>query len=206
MVNHPFLVTSQIEESLGIKGTTVTPNNSNALDTATLLKLLDEMGRPFANKLDRIEEKLANHATKDDLTKLRTEMTDQFNRVDVRLTNGYVTKDVYESRHSQLVGRDLQLDEAIRAERQERDKDMAEIKALFREASVQLDAFRQQGELRFQTVEQNVDKKLKENNEAQLSSKDRAWIRGNQIVSWLALAAAVASPFVAVTIAHIQFR
>src|SRR5258708_40309551 len=84
------------------------------LDTATLLKLLDEMGRPFTAKLDRIEEKLANHATKSDMDKLRQEVSDQLNRVDAKLTTGYVTKDVYESRHGQLVGRDLQLDEAIR--------------------------------------------------------------------------------------------
>ncbi|MFL5623988.1 MAG: hypothetical protein ACJ788_00140 [Ktedonobacteraceae bacterium] len=176
------------------------------LDTATLLKLLDDMGRPFGAKLDRIEEKLANGATKDDLVKLRDEMAEQFNRVDTKMTNGYVSKDVYESRHSQLVSRDMQLDEAIRAERQDRDKDMAEVKSMFREVNAQLEVSRRQGELRFQTIETNVDTKIKESTNAQLNSKDRAWMRGNQIIALIALVVAIISPFAVVLLAHLQFH
>lgn len=179
---------------------------NNTLDTATLLKMLDEAGKPFLAKLEKIEDKLSTHATKDDVGKLRGEFLALVDKLDAKITNNYVPRDVYESRHSQLILRDTQLEESIRAMRQDHDRDMSTIRDTFKDAAIQLEAARHQGELRANSVEENVEKKLKEKVDADLSTKDRAWIRSTQIQSWIAIALALTGPFIAFILQHLQFH
>lgn len=157
---------------------------NQSFDTAALLKVMQEASIPLMNKLERIEEKIAAHATKSDLTQLRTEVFDRIDRIEEHMQNGYVPKDVYETRHLQLVERDGRIEQSMR----EVDTRYLQWQTV---QEGRLQSAKREIDDRFAALDKKIDEKTEAAEDRQLSSKDRTWLRGAQIAGWLGVAAAI---------------
>ena len=95
---------------------------------------------------------------------------DRVTRSDLeKMTIVFVTRDVYETRHAQLLERDRDFEADIKEIR----NDVAQ-----KEAATQI---------RIDSVEKNITEKVKEQQTAQLSMQDRSWIRIAQVMGALGL-------------------
>lgn len=137
----------------------------NELTPTDLAAIIQGALRPLSEKVDDL---LANRVTRSDMDKLRAE-----------ITTGYVSRDVYEARHSALIDRGLQMEAMIREERKERETDQQKLHD-------RLESGRQQLEERMKLQKEETEKEFKEARQAQLSAKDQAWLRISQVIGLVA--------------------
>lgn len=95
-----------------------------------------------------------DRVTRTDLEKLRTE-----------IIGSYVPRDSYEARHAALIDRNLQLENTIRELRKDYETDVQRVHE------------------RLESGKQQLEDRMKEQKDTELSSKDRAWLRFTQILS-----------------------
>lgn len=130
-----------------------TPRN----DYSDLATILQATINPLINKLQVLETKVdglnQDRVTRTDLEKLRAE-----------ITGAYVPRDSYEARHSALIDRNLQLENTIRELRKDYESDV------------------QRMHDRLESGKQQFEDRFKQMAETELSAKDRAWLRVNQML------------------------
>lgn len=158
----------------------VMPRHNNDMTPADIAAILQSALRPLSEKVDDL---LANRVTRADMEKLRAE-----------ITTGYVSRDVYEARHTSLIDRTLQLEAMIRELRKDVDADIQKIHDRLESGKAQLEA-------RIIKHEEETGKKLDANDKAQLSRKDQRWLRLTQIGSGIAVAVTI----IGLLLQHVKF-
>lgn len=128
---------------------------------------------PLISKLQTLENKVDNlnqdRATRSDIEKLRHE-----------LVSGFVPRDTYEARHSALIERDAQLESQGRELRKDYETDMKELRDVIEKDLQRIHE-------RLESGKQQLEDRIKQQSEAQLSAKDRNWLRISQWTSVLAI-------------------
>jgi hypothetical protein len=104
-----------------------------------------------------------DRVTRTDLEKLRAE-----------IVGSYVPRDSYEARHAALIDRNTQLENVMRELRKDYESDVQRIHDRLESGKTQLEA------------------RIKDVQEAELSGKDRAWLRFNQALGILSILIVVA--------------
>lgn len=117
---------------------------------------------PITSKLGVLEEKV-NDLNKDRVT--RTDLE--------KMTSNFVQRDAYEARHTQLIDRDKQLEDDVRELR--RDVEAADQKI----------------HERLESGKQQIEDRIKNAQELQLSEKDRNWMRITQVMGALGMIGAL---------------
>jgi hypothetical protein len=142
---------------------------------------------PLTNKIQQLDDKVnalaLDRVTRSDIEKLRTE-----------LISSTVSKDVYETRHITLIQRDSQIEESLRnAIRDHQDA----IKTMQAQHDVEMQRVHERLESGKQQIEdrlKEIDAKFDKEREAELSAKDKFWVR-----------ASIFSGIIAVVVALLEF-
>jgi len=122
---------------------------------------------------DKVDELVRDRVTRSDIEKLRGEIQSSF-----------VLRAEYEPRHATLISRDSYLESEIKRIDTEKENDSKRIHE-------RMESGKQQIEDRFRDMSKEVEEKLKERNQAELSAKDKGWIRVGQIGGIIALIIAI---------------
>src|SRR2546423_6975817 len=129
-------------------------------DWSGLIAQLEKAGQPFNARLQSLENKMdmlyQDRVTRTDISNLRSE-----------LTGSLVPLAMYRPEHASLVEKDAQLSAQLTQYRSEAQNDMQRIAVMF------------------ESLKASIDQKIEKAQEATLSSKDRAWIRTTQVVSFI---------------------
>lgn len=135
-------------------------------DYSDLAAVIQAAMNPLMSEMQSLKTKVDNlsvdRVTRTDLEKLRTE-----------IVGTYVPRDSYEARHAALIDRNTQLENTIRELRKDYESSMQRIHD-------RLESGKQQLEERMKQQKEAVEKQFMEQKEAELSLKDRAWLRINQ--------------------------
>ena len=152
----------------------MTDGDLNALDLINQMNssIKAELA-PLTSKIDTLDNKVSE-LYKDRVTRNDLE----------KLSVAFVPRDAYEARHSQLIERDRDL-----------ENDIKEIRADILQRATATQA-------RVDLIEKSVEVKLKDQQEMQLSVKDRSWIRAGQIMGALGLLGAALEFF----LSHVHFQ
>lgn len=121
----------------------------------------------------KVDTLSVDRVTRTDLEKLRAE-----------IVGSYVPRDSYEARHAALIDRNLQLENIMRELRKEYEQDIQRIHE------------------RLESGKQQLEERIKEIQQAELSAKDRAWLRVNQVLGILAILITIAELF----LQHVKFN
>lgn len=152
-------------------------NSEFAEMTAIIQSTIQTAITPLSMRIQQLEDKIdrltQDHVTRADVEKLRTEMV-----------RNLVSRDAYEPRHAALIERDLQLEAMIRETRKDSEDELKKLIDMGSQSWQRMDA-------RIDATKELVETRLKEQHEAQLSAKDRAWLRGSQTVGFIGLILAV---------------
>lgn len=140
------------------------PRNGEYAEMMALIqKSIEPLISKLDNKVDRLADKVdelaRNRVTREDLEKLRIEL---------------VPRGEYEPRH-------LALESDIK-------RISSEAQVGFQRLHERLESGKQQIEDRLKEVDKEIDDRLKEKNQAELSAKDKGWIRAGQIGCFVSLA------------------
>lgn len=142
-------------------------------DLAEILQMLQTASTPLVSKLQAIDEKVnvlsQDRVTRSDIEKLRAE-----------LVGSMVPRDSYEPRHLALTERQTTLEGSVREVRKEHADDM---KALREAVEQDLERIHE----RLESGKQQLEDRMKQQTEAQLSTKDRNWVRVSQWAGILAI-------------------
>lgn len=137
----------------------VTPRNDYS-DIATIIQTA--MG-PLMSEVQSLKGKVdglsVDRVTRTDLEKLRTE-----------IVGSYVPRDSYEARHAALIDRNTQLENICRELRKDYESDVQRIHD------------------RLESGKQQLETRIKDLQETELSAKDRAWLRFSQLLGILSIA------------------
>lgn len=141
--------------------------NSDYSEIAALIqKTLEPLIVNINTKVDRLSEKVdelaRDHATRSDMEKLRNEIHVSF-----------VSKDVYETRHANLIARDSFLE--------------SEIKRIDAETQVEIQRLYE----KLERGKQQVEDGFRDQAKAELSEKDRGWLRASYIGTFIAIVIAI---------------
>jgi len=131
----------------------------------TIIAPLIEKLRELDTKVDRLSE---NNVTRGDIEKL---------------SSNFISREYYNTRHDQLIERDLDLEKMIRDMEIKKQLDLQKIYE-------KIEEHRQQAEARAQNQHQ-----------AQLSQQDRQWIRISQLIGVVAIIITILSFF----LQHVRF-
>ena len=135
-------------------------------DENTMMNMIQTMLGPLVSKLQTLEDKVdklnTDRATRSDIEKLRHDMV-----------SGFVPRDAYEARHSALIERDTQLESRDRELQKIHETDIKELRE-----DVEKDL--QRIHERLETGKQQLEDRIKQQQEVQLSTKDRTWLRFSQ--------------------------
>lgn len=155
---------------------TMPPPQRNS-DYSDLAAIMQTAITPLTTKLQAIDDKVnalsQDRVTRSDIEKLRAE-----------LIGTMVPRDAYEPRHLALTERMTTLDAMIREERKERDEEIKDI-----HDSMELDL--QKIHERLESGKAQFEQRLKDQQEMQLSDKDRLWIRWSQLIGFVGIVLAV---------------
>jgi Rad3-related DNA helicase len=139
-------------------------NKSN--DYSDLAAVLQATINPLVQKLQTLETKVdglnTDRVTRTDLEKLRSE-----------IVGSYVPRDAYEARHTALIDRNLNLENTMRELRKDYESDVQRLHERLESGKIQLET------------------RIKDAQQSELSAKDRNWIRGSQIMGYLAILLAI---------------
>lgn len=143
-------------------------NNNEDLNTIiqTLITPLISQLKELDSKVDKLNE---NYVTRSDLEKMIVSL---------------VPKELYETRHSALIARDVELEQKIKAARFEMDASQQKLHE-------RLESGKQQFEDRQKDMQREFEKQFEKQKETLLSNKDRVWIRWSQAVSAFAMIIAI---------------
>lgn len=119
--------------------------------------------------IDKVEELARDRVTRADIDNLRKE-----------IQSAFVLRAEYEPRHEALIARDAQLESEIKRIDTENENESKRIHE-------RLESGKQQIEDRFKDLSKEIDGKLNEKNQAELSAKDKGWIRAGQIGFFVSL-------------------
>ena len=129
-------------------------------DWSGLIAQLEKAGQPFNARLQSLENKMdmlyQDRVTRTDISNLRSE-----------LTGSLVPINTYRPEHAALVEKDAQLSAQLNQYRTDMQADMQRITNML------------------ESLKLSIDQKIEKAQEATLSSKDRAWIRTTQVVSFI---------------------
>lgn len=132
---------------------------------------------PVTNKLQTLENKVdalnMDRVTRSDIEKLRSEMS-----------TAYVPRDAYEPRHAALIERDAQLDTNQRELRKDYETDMRTLREDTEKAL-------QKVHDRLESGKQQIEDRFKQQQDVQLSARDRTWVRWSQVVGYIGMALAI---------------
>lgn len=149
-------------------------NNSvemNAIIQSTINPLILRM-QALEDKVDRLSQ---DHVTRTDIDKLRSE-----------LVGSLVPRDSYEPRHASLVERDAQLEGNLREMRRELEEKVKSFEDRLTQGNDSFQHYLQMFEKRIDANRLYFEERMKQQVEAQLSVKDRAWVRGSQVIGFVA--------------------
>lgn len=161
---------------------------------------------PLVAKINDLDNKVnglaLDRVTRSDIEKLRTE-----------LVSSTVSKDVYETRHVNLIQRDAQIEESLRnaiRDHQDAIKNMqAQHQQEMQRLHERLESGKQQFEERQEQIETKLEKSIDEiegkleksikelkanfdnTKQAELSAKDQWWIRASIIIAFVSMLVAV---------------
>lgn len=145
-------------------------------DYSELANLIQATMSPLINKIQTIENKVdilsQDRVTRTDLEKLRGEIVGSF-----------VDRASYEARQAALVDRNAATDMSMRELRKDMDADLQKIHD------------------RLESGKQQIEDRIKNIQEAELSARDRAWLRVSQVIGIIALIVSLIGAF----IGHIHF-
>lgn len=146
-------------------------------DYSDLAAIMQTAINPLAAKLQVIDDKVnslsQDRATRSDIEKLRAE-----------LIGTMVPRDAYEPRHSALVERLTTLESCIREERKDRIDDLNTLR-------VDVEQDLQRVHERLESGKAQLEQRIKDQQETQLSDKDRLWIRWSQLIGFVGIALAL---------------
>jgi ElaB/YqjD/DUF883 family membrane-anchored ribosome-binding protein len=114
-----------------------------------------------------------DRVTRSDIEKLRSEMS-----------TAYVPRDAYEPRHAALIERDTQLDNNIRELRKDCESDIRQLRE-------DVEKSLQKVHERLESGKQQIEDRFKEQQEVQLSTHDRVWVRWSQVVGYIGMVLAI---------------
>jgi DNA anti-recombination protein RmuC len=143
---------------------------------ATLKPLIEKLGG-VDNKIDRLELKV-NHLSEDRVTRADVE------KLRNELQANLVPRDSYEARHAALIQRSTDTESRLR-------KHEDDAQAALQHIHERLESGKQQIEDRIRDHEKKTEEKFKEQQNTQLSDKDRQWLRLNQFFGVLAVVIAI---------------
>lgn len=132
---------------------------------------------PVTNKLQTLESKVdalnMDRVTRSDIEKLRSEMS-----------TAYVPRDAYEPRHAALIERDAQIENLVREVRRDIEVQMKQLRDDTKKESQKIHE-------RLESGKQQIEDRFKEQQEIQLSARDRTWVRWSQVVGYIGMALAI---------------
>jgi hypothetical protein len=156
--------------------------------TAIIQNTIQAAITPLSLRIQQLEDKIdklsSDHVTRADIEKLRAEMV-----------RNLVSRDSYEPRHAALIDRNMQLETMIRELRKDTEDEFKKLIDMGSQSWQRMD-------MRIDATKELVEDKLKQQHEAQLSAKDRAWLRGSQMVGFVGLILAVLD--LVLRLAHLQ--
>jgi hypothetical protein len=159
------------------------PRNTD-LSGSDIAAIIQAAISPLLAKIQVLEEKVdrlgQDRVTRPDLEKL---------------TLAFVPRDAYEPRHAALIDRDRQLEDDMRELRKDLDTQLEKL-------TTQGTATWQRMDTRIEANKQLIEERMKQQQEAQLSEKDRAWVRWSIVAGWGAALIAILS-FI---LAHVKFN
>ena len=146
-------------------------------DYSELATLIQTTISPLVSKIQIIENKVdllsQDRVTRTDLEKLRGEIVGSF-----------VDRASYEARHAALLDRNSAIEMSVRELRKDMDADLQKIHD------------------RLESGKQQIEDRIKNIQEAELSARDRAWLRVSQVIGVVALIVSL----LGVLIGHIHFN
>lgn len=159
----------------------------SAIIQAAIHPLVNNL-QDLENKVDRLNE---DRVTRTDIEKLRTE-----------LVGAMVPRDSYEPRHAALVDRDTQLEGMIREGRRELDERVRTFEERFTHGSEQFQQYLKAIDQRIEESRRYFEERVKQQTEAQLSVKDRAWLRWSQVIGFIS----VVISLLAIALQHVHLQ
>lgn len=127
---------------------------------------------PLSNKIGQLDDKVnalaLDRVTRSDIEKLRAE-----------LIGTMVPRDAYEPRHAMLVERDAQLEASIRDIRRDIQEDVKTMQGTY-----QLEI--QRLHERLESGKQHFEDRIDDMKEAELSAKDKVWVKTSIIIGIIA--------------------
>lgn len=157
-------------------------NRRERSEFAEISAIIRDAIHPIGSQMRTLEEKVdklsQDRVTRSDVEKLRSEMVSLF-----------VPRDSYEPRHAALIDRYTQIEGNIREVRRDLEERVKGFDARFTQGSQSIQQYLQGLDLKIdshkKTIEDDVETKFKDHMQTQLSAKDRAWLRGTQILSFV---------------------
>ena len=159
----------------------------SAIIQAAVHPLIDNM-KDLESKVDKLSE---DRVTRTDIEKLRAE-----------LIGSMVPRDGYEARHAALIDRDAQLEAVIRETRRELDERARGFEDRFTHGSEQFERYLKTIDQRIEESRKYFEERVKQQTEAQLSVKDRAWLRWSQVIGFIGVGLAV----LAIALQHVHLQ
>jgi hypothetical protein len=165
----------------------MTPRNKQYSDYSEIAALIKATLDPLVSKVSSVEAKVdrlegkvdvlsQDRATRGDLDKLRQELFSTF-----------VPQNFYEARHQALISRAAEIEN--------------DVKTLRADVNIQIQHIHD----RLESGKQQIENRLKDQQEAELSSRDRNWVRWTQALGFIAVAITILGLIFDVA-QHLSFR
>jgi hypothetical protein len=163
-------------------------NNPDILEISNIVQSsIQNAITPLSNKIGQLDDKVnalaLDRVTRSDIEKLRAE-----------LIGTMVPRDAYEPRHAMLIERDAQLEIAMRDMRRDFQEDLKNMQAQHQIEMQRVHDRLESGKQQFEKRMDDIEDKMEKAQEAELSTKDRWWVR-----------ASIFSGIIAVVVALLEF-
>jgi Skp family chaperone for outer membrane proteins len=163
-------------------------NNNDILEISNIVQTTIQTAiTPLSNKIQSLDDKVnalaLDRATRSDIEKLRAE-----------LVGTMVPRDAYNPQHAMLIERDAQLEAAMRDMRRDLQEDLKNMQAQYQNDLKYIHERLESGKKQFEDRMDGIESKIEKAQEAELSTKDRFWVR-----------ASIFSGFVAVLMTILEF-
>jgi predicted nucleic acid-binding Zn-ribbon protein len=163
-------------------------NNADILEITNIVQATIQTAiTPLSNKIQSLDDKVnalaLDRATRSDIEKLRAE-----------LVGTMVPRDAYNPQHAMLIERDAQLEAAMRDMRRDLQEDLKNMQAQHQIEMQRVHDRLESGKQQFEKRMDDIEDKMEDAKQAELSTKDRWWVR-----------ASIFSGFIAVVVALLEF-
>jgi hypothetical protein len=164
-------------------------------DMAMLLKLMNDANAPLMAKLEKIEDRLAKVAMRDDLAQVRSEALARIDQVEKNADTTFMPRDLYNTRHDQLIEHLLRVETALNQGGQQAVQWQQSQEGRLQAAKREIDD-------RFAEVYKVMDARFKDEKKQSLSAQDRRLVHWTQIIG----AAGIIVSILGVILQHVSFR